>query len=118
MKAAASGRYEVLTASEALSAGRHTEATVPTMTLQAQPPYFFATSALVANTVMGAHGYPAEHPDMAAFAIGVGPAFVSGRLDTAHQLDIYPVALEIMGYAVPPNMPSDGGNLKTLLRSR
>ena len=118
MKAAAAGRYEVLTASEALSAGSHTEATVPTMTLQAQPPYFFATSALVANTVMGAHGYPAEHPDMAAFAIGVGPAFVSGRLDTAHQLDIYPVALEIMGYAVPPNMPSDGGNLKTLLRSR
>lgn len=118
MEAYAAGRYEVLTASEALIDGGHTQATVPAITLQARPPYFFTATALVANTVMGAHGYPAELPDMAAFAIGVGPAFASGRLDTAHQLDIYPVALEIMGYAVPPNMPSDGGNLKTLLRSR
>lgn len=118
MESVAAGRYEVFTADKALRNGGHTETTAPAITLRARPPYFFAQSALSANRLMGAHGYSANHPDMAAFAVGVGPAFCKGRLNTAHQLDIYPVALKIMGYVVPENIVSDGGTLKSILCSR
>ena len=59
----------------------------------------------------GAHGYLASHPDMAAFALGVGPGFRHTEIAQAHQLDIFPLILNMLGLPDPGPLPSDGGPL-------
>ena len=54
---------------------------------------------------------------MAAFLVAVGPGFQSGKvIPEAHQLDVYPVAAELLDLTVPANIASDGGALRAALR--
>ena len=110
-------RYRILTAEEALKEGGTTPNTVPALTLVAEAPTFFARSPVPAEAVLGGHGYAADHPDMGAFALGVGPAFRKTRVEAAHQLAIFPLALSVLGYPPPPGMVSDAGQLKRVLQA-
>jgi hypothetical protein len=63
------------------------------------------------------HGYPVSVEEMAAFLVAVGPGFQSGEvIPEAHQLDVYPVAAELLDLTVPANIASDGGALRAALR--
>jgi hypothetical protein len=49
--------------------------------------------------------------------VAVGPGFQSGKvIPEAHQLDVYPVAAELLDLTVPDNIASDGGALSAALR--
>ena len=55
---------------------------------------------------------------MAAFLVAIGPSFAEGTvIPEAHQLDVYPIAAEILNLAVPAGVVSDGGFLRGALVS-
>jgi len=110
-------RYRILTAEQALQEGGTTPNTVPALTLVAEAPTFFARSSVPAEAVFGGHGYSADHPDMGAFALGVGPAFRKTRVEVAHQLAIFPLALSVLGYPPPPGLAPDAGKLNRVLQA-
>ena len=112
----AAGRWQTLNRDEAIALGGADQDTAGRYTLIARPPHFFSRKLLPAGSVQGTHGYPLDVSDMAAFAIGTGTAFKSGiMIDSAHQLDIYPVAAAVLGLTPLTPLPSDGGHLRGAL---
>ena len=111
LKDAAEGRYRVLDRAAALALGGNTEDSVPDLTLLTQPPAYFSRIPGPPGGQRGAHGYLASHPDMAAFALGVGPGFRHTEIAQAHQLDVFPLILNLLGLPDPGPLPSDGGPL-------
>lgn len=119
LKERSQGRWQTLTASEALVLGGADEQTVADITLVTRAPASFVRRPMAATATEGSHGYLLSEPQMDAFAVAYGPAFKSGAVITrAHQLDVMPVAAAVMGLAAPPNLPSDGGALLNALRSQ
>lgn len=117
LKEKADPRYRVLTAPEAMLLGGTTAQTVAPVTLVARAPTFFARAPVPASAVFGGHGYAPDHPDMAAFALGVGPAFRAVRVGQAHQLEFFPLMLAVLGYPAPPELSRDAGGLKSVLQT-
>ena len=115
LRAFAAGRFEVLDRDAARALGGNTETTAPAITLLTQPPAYFSRFPDPPGVRRGAHGYLADHPDMAAFAVGIGPAFRAGEVDEAHQLDIFPLLLEVLGLPAPGQLASEGGALLSIL---
>jgi len=112
----ARGRFRVLDRDASLALGGHTERSVPAITLLTQPPAYFSRFPVARDKRGGAHGYAADQPDMAAFAVGAGPAFRRTLVDQAHQLDIFPMMLKVVNLPAPPGVASDGGPLLSILR--
>lgn len=118
LDARSQGRWQTLTASEALSLGGADEQTVADITLVTRPPSSFVRRSMSARAVEGSHGYLLSEPEMDAFAVAYGPAFGAGAVVAeAHQLDVFPLATAVMGLATPPGLPSNGGALLGALRS-
>lgn len=111
----AEGRYQVLDRAAALALGGNTEDSVPDLTLLTEPPAYFSRMPAPPGSQRGAHGYLASHPDMAAFALGVGPSFRRVEIAEAKQLDIFPLILNMLGLPDPEPLPSDGGALLSAL---
>ena len=116
LEALSAGRWQTLDREGAVAMGGADEHTAGRFTLLARPPHFFTRKLLPADSVQGTHGYPLDVSDMAAFAVGVGAAFKPGvTIDAAQQLDVYPVAAEVLGLTPLTPVPSDGGNLRRVL---
>jgi len=90
---------------------------VGALIIETSPPRLFRRGGGKDADLRGMHGYPASIEDMAAFLVAVGPGFQSGKVITeAHQLDVYPVAAELLNLKTPANIASDGGALRDALR--
>jgi predicted AlkP superfamily pyrophosphatase or phosphodiesterase len=90
---------------------------VGALMIETAPPRMFRRGGGEGADLRGMHGYPASVEDMAAFLVAVGPGFQSGKvIPEAHQLDVYPVAAELLDLTVPDNIASDGGALSAALR--
>jgi hypothetical protein len=93
LKERSQGRWQTLTASEALVLGGADEQTVADITLVTRAPASFVRRPMDATATEGSHGYLLSEPQMDAFAVAYGPAFKAGAVITrAHQLDVMPVA--------------------------
>jgi predicted AlkP superfamily pyrophosphatase or phosphodiesterase len=90
---------------------------VGALMIETAPPRMFRRGGGEGSDLRGMHGYPVSVEDMAAFLVAVGPGFQSGKvIPEAHQLDVYPVAAELLDLTVPDNIASDGGALSAALR--
>ena len=90
---------------------------VGALMIETAPPRMFRRGGGEGSDLRGMHGYPVSVEDMAAFLVAVGPGFQSGKvIPEAHQLDVYPVAAELLDLTVPANIASDGGALRAALR--
>ena len=90
---------------------------VGALVIETNPPRMFRRGGGKDADLRGMHGYPASIEDMAAFLVAVGPGFQSGKvIPEAHQLDVYPVAAELLELKTPANIASDGGALRVALR--
>jgi len=90
---------------------------VGALMIETAPPRMFRRGGGEGADLRGMHGYPVSVEDMAAFLVAVGPGFQSGKvIPEAHQLDVYPVAAELLDLTVPDNIASDGGALSAALR--
>jgi len=116
LRSEARGRFRVLDRDASLALGGHTETSVPVITLLTQPPAYFSRFPVAQDKRSGAHGYAADQPDMAAFAVGAGPAFRHGLVEEAHQLDILPMMLRVVNLPAPPGVANNGGPLLSILR--
>ena len=86
--------------------------------IETAPPRVFRRGGGRDADLRGMHGYPATVEDMAAFLVAVGPDFQEGKvIPEAHQLDVYPVAVTLLGLEVPDTIASDGGPLRAILRA-
>jgi len=85
--------------------------------IETAPPRVFRRGGGKDVDLRGMHGYPMSVEEMAAFLLAVGPGFQSGKvIPEAHQVDVYPVAAELLDLTVPDNIASDGGALSAALR--
>ena len=90
---------------------------VGALMVETAPPRMFRRGGGEGADLRGMHGYPVSVEEMAAFLVAVGPGFQSGEvIPEAHQLDVYPVAAELLDLTVPANIASDGGALRAALR--
>ena len=90
---------------------------VGALMIETAPPRMFRRGGGEGAVLRGMHGYPMSVEEMAAFLVAVGPGFQSGKvIPEAHQLDVYPVAAELLDLTVPANIASDGGPLRAALR--
>ena len=90
---------------------------VGALMIETAPPRMFRRGGGEGADLRGMHGYQVSVEEMAAFLVAVGPGFQSGKvIPEAHQLDVYPVAAELLDLTVPDNIASDGGALSAALR--
>ena len=112
------GRYRVV--SEEVLARRHyrDHPAVASLIIETDPPRVFRRGGPMGSDLSGMHGYPADEDDMAAFLVAIGPSFAEGTvIPEAHQLDIYPIAADLLNLTVPAGVVSDGGSLRGALVS-
>ncbi len=111
------GRFWIV--SKEMLEGRHfvDHPAVGALVIETSPPRVFQRGGGRNVGMRGMHGYPASIEEMAAFLVAVGPGFQSGKvIPEAHQLDVYPVAAELLNLKTPANIASDGGALRAALR--
>ena len=90
---------------------------VGALMIETAPPRMFRRGGGDGADLRGMHGYPPSVEEMAAFLVAVGPGFQLGKvIPEAHQLDVYPVAAELLSLTVPTDIASDGGALRAALR--
>ena len=90
---------------------------VGALMIETAPPRMFRRGGGEGADLRGMHGYPLSVEEMAAFLVAVGPGFQSDKvIPEAHQLDVYPVAAELLSLTVPTDIASDGGALRAALR--
>ena len=90
---------------------------VGALMIETAPPRMFRRGGGDGADLRGMHGYPLSVEEMAAFLVAVGPGFQSDKvIPEAHQLDVYPVAAELLSLTVPTDIASDGGALRAALR--
>ena len=89
---------------------------VGALVIETIPPRMFRRVAAKMPICEGAR-LPGLNRGHGRFFGGGGPGFESGKvIPDAHQLDVYPVAAELLDLKPPANIASDGGALRAALR--
>ena len=73
--------------------------------IETAPPRMFRRGGGEGADLRGMHGYPVSVEEMAAFSWRSGGVSV-GVIPEAHQLDVYPVAAELLDLTVPAKLPA------------
>ncbi|MCL1039929.1 ectonucleotide pyrophosphatase/phosphodiesterase [Shewanella submarina] len=113
LKAAAGGRFQYVSEETMKARKFFGSPRVPDIMFETRAPATFTLDKPA--TYFGDHGYP-HFDDMDATLIGVGPAFKQGlMLERVSNLDIYPVAAEILGLELLVPVDGDGSSLSPAL---
>ncbi len=91
---------------EALPASLHLSHPTRTgdLVVRAEPPYTFMSSGILGRGALGMHGYPPEHPDMAAIFLALGRGVPAGaKLDAVRMIDVAPTVARVLGIEPPRN---------------
>jgi predicted AlkP superfamily pyrophosphatase or phosphodiesterase len=91
---------------EALPASLHLNHPTRTgdLVVRAEPPYTFANAGGRLGRIRGVHGYPPEHPDMAAIFLAIGRGVPAGaRPPSVRMIDVAPTAARLLGIDPPRN---------------
>lgn len=118
LEAMGEGRFRIV--SSGVLASRHYQdhPAVAPLIIETDPPRVFRRGGAVGSALLGMHGYPSTEEDMAAVLVAIGPSFKeSVVIPEAHQLDIYPVAAQLLNLSSPEAVVSDGGSLRGALRA-
>ena len=108
----ANGRFWVLDKQTLAERGYVDHPAVADLIIETEPPRMFRQRDRQRTDLLGMHGYPGEIEEMAGIMVAVGPAFQSSVvIDEAHQLDVYPMAVRILGLTSPIGVRTNDGPL-------
>ena len=112
------GRFRIVSSEELASRHYQDQPAVAPLIIETDPPRVFRRGGALSSALLGMHGYPTTEEDMAAVLVAIGPSFAKSMvIPEAHQLDIYPVAAQLLNLSIPEAVVSDGGSLLRALRA-
>ena len=118
LEAMAEGRFRIVSSEVLASRHYQDHPAVAPLIIETDPPRVFRRGGAVGSALLGMHGYPPTEEDMAAVLVAIGPSFAKSMvIPEAHQLDIYPVAAQLLDLSIPEEVVSDGGSLLRALRA-
>ncbi|MFC3031585.1 ectonucleotide pyrophosphatase/phosphodiesterase [Pseudoalteromonas fenneropenaei] len=113
LKAAAKGRFKVLSDEQLAALHYQNSSRIPDIILETQPPRVFKGNEKL--TDLGIHGY-VDADTMDAIFIAAGPAFKTGLvLPVVENLDVYPTLAQVMGLTLFNQPDGDGATLAPAL---